>query len=98
MTRLECSPLLADSEVTRDTAGSTLQTGPSSSGPTTASLLEGLVWGSRAARVSEGGFHRREVPRPTQADEVPRWDETGLVDDPDPALIQRDMQIIHNLL
>jgi L-aspartate oxidase len=34
------------------------------------SLLEGLVWGSRAAQDLEGRFRRGEVPRPTQADEV----------------------------
>src|ERR1044071_8800956 len=50
------------------------------------SLLEGLVWGNRAAleierALSGGNGH------PT-FEEIPRWDESGLSADPDPALIQ----------
>jgi L-aspartate oxidase len=62
------------------------------------SLLEGLVWGTRAgrdieARLTEGAF----APMPAPAD-IPRWDESGLTDDSDPALIQGDMQTIQNIM
>jgi L-aspartate oxidase len=60
------------------------------------SLLEGLVWGNRAAieierRLDENGA------QPT-FDDIPRWDESGLNSDPDPALIQGDMQTIQNIM
>ncbi len=62
------------------------------------SLLEGLVWGTRAgrdieARLTEGAF--APMPAPT---DIPRWDESGLTDDSDPALIQGDMQTIQNIM
>jgi L-aspartate oxidase len=62
------------------------------------SLLEGLVWGSRAAqRIEEtlcnGGPH--QLPG---RDDVPPWDESGLVAEDDPALIQGDMQTIQNIM
>lgn len=61
------------------------------------SLLEGLVWGNRAALeidrvLSEGNGH---MPR---FEDIPPWDESGLSADPDPALIQGDMQTIQNIM
>lgn len=63
------------------------------------SLLEGLVWGNRAAE------HIATRPRPYPSPEyergredVPAWDESGLTDDRDPALIQGDMQTIQNIM
>ena len=54
------------------------------------SLLEGLVWGDRAARdIAARG------PLPiADAEAVPRWEEEGLEEDADPALIWRDMRTI----
>lgn len=60
------------------------------------SLLEGLVWGHRAAQDIENSF-KRDSSKPTFA-EVPPWDESGLVAEPDPALIQGDMQTIQNIM
>jgi L-aspartate oxidase len=62
------------------------------------SLLEGLVWGDRAARHIEFTFKdaaRLFIPDP---DEIPSWDESGLDADPDPALIAGDMQTIQNVM
>ena len=63
------------------------------------SLLEGLVWGNRAGaahrRPVEHGSHRRASRAATI---VPPWDESGLVADADPALIQGDMQTIQNIM
>jgi L-aspartate oxidase len=61
------------------------------------SLLEGLVWGSRAAQHIPRSLDgpRSVVPG---FDEVPPWDESGLVADADPALIQGDMQTIQNIM
>jgi L-aspartate oxidase len=61
------------------------------------SLLEGLVWGNRAAQhidrlLDETGLVRAEF------DNVPPWDESGLIADADPALIQGDMQTIQNIM
>jgi L-aspartate oxidase len=58
------------------------------------SLLEGLVWGSRAAEDI------RCAPSDSMAseDEVPTWDVADLRYEPDPALIQGDMQTIRNLM
>jgi L-aspartate oxidase len=62
------------------------------------SLLEGLVWGSRAAdHIEKTLADRGHSPVPS-ADEIPRWDETGLVSEPDPALIQGDMQTIQGIM
>jgi L-aspartate oxidase len=61
------------------------------------SLLEGLVWGNRAAlKIEEslGQGHFLEA----DFDNVPPWDESGLVADVDPALIQGDMQTIQNIM
>jgi L-aspartate oxidase len=62
------------------------------------SLLEGLVWGTRAAQDIESGLAAQafgEIPPPEQ---VPAWDESGLTQDSDPALIQGDMQTIQNVM
>ena len=60
------------------------------------SLLEGLVWGNRSAVDIErtldlNGSHPR-------FQDIPPWDESGLSADPDPALIQGDMQTIQNIM
>jgi L-aspartate oxidase len=63
------------------------------------SLLEGLVWGNRAG---ESIVRRPNPPAPFPAGEggaaIPAWDESGLTDDRDPALIQGDMQTIQNIM
>lgn len=62
------------------------------------SLLEGLLWGDRAARQIEEQLTRESYPRIPSLEDVPRWDESGLVADADPALIQGDMQTIQNIM
>jgi len=62
------------------------------------SLLEGLVWGQRA-----GEHVRRELAKPERElipgrETIPPWDESNLTVDPDPALIQGDMQTIQNIM
>jgi L-aspartate oxidase len=61
------------------------------------SLLEGLVWGERAARHIEETLtaHPPHVP---SRDDIPPWDESNLTQDSDPALIQGDMQTIQNIM
>lgn len=64
------------------------------------SLLEGLVWGRRAAQDIEAVLAGREnisSDIPTR-DDVPPWDESGLIQESDPALIQGDMQTIQNIM
>ena len=58
------------------------------------SLLEGLVWGDAAAQDI------RSLPArpPLGANAVPAWDDHGLVYEPDPTLIQGDLQTIRNLM
>jgi L-aspartate oxidase len=58
------------------------------------SLLEGLVWGDRAARdVAARG------PLPVVDPEgVPHWEEEGLEEEADPALIWRDMRTIQHTM
>ncbi|HNT54407.1 MAG TPA: L-aspartate oxidase [Anaerolineaceae bacterium] len=61
-----------------------------------ASLLEGVVFGARAAdriavELAAGAF----IPQP---EDIPIWDESGLTQDSDPALIQGDMQTIQNIM
>jgi L-aspartate oxidase len=58
------------------------------------SLLEGLVWGDRAARdIATRG------PSPIiDAEEVPHWEEEGLEEEADPALIWRDMRTIQHTM
>lgn len=58
------------------------------------SLLEGLVWGSRAA---EDIRSQPAKPALTEND-IPAWDDQGLVYEPDPTLIAGDMQTIRNLM
>jgi L-aspartate oxidase len=61
------------------------------------SLLEGLVWGNRAGQHIERSLDQRLLSR-TEFENVPPWDESGLVADADPALIQGDMQTIQNIM
>jgi L-aspartate oxidase len=62
------------------------------------SLLEGLVWGNRAGVEIERALkEERTEPGPAFAD-IPPWDESGLSAEPDPALIQGDMQTIQNIM
>ena len=58
------------------------------------SLLEGLVWGVRAARSIE---NEPEMSAVGERD-VPEWDDSELSHDADPALIQGDMQTIRSLM
>jgi L-aspartate oxidase len=62
------------------------------------SLLEGLVWGNSAAWHIEESLNKSAFTPRTTFDEVPPWDESGLVADADPALIQGDMQNIQNIM
>ena len=61
------------------------------------SLLEGLVWGMRAAEQIEETF-RSSAPRTLGRDAVPPWDESGLTQEADKTLIQGDMQTIQNIM
>jgi L-aspartate oxidase len=61
------------------------------------SLLEGLVWGNRAAQHIEELLGQADLVW-AEFDNVPPWDESGLVADADPALIQGDMQTIQNIM
>src|SRR5215203_1197140 len=61
------------------------------------SLLEGLVWGNRAALEVDRVLHEPVGPRP-RVENIPPWDESGLNAEPDPALIQGDMQTIQNIM
>ena len=61
------------------------------------SLLEGLVWGNRAAQHIGELLDQTDL-LPAEFDNVPPWDESGLVADADPALIQGDMQTIQNIM
>jgi L-aspartate oxidase len=62
------------------------------------SLLEGLVWGDRAARHIETGLEAASRSALPGREEIPQWDESGLVADADSALIQGDMQTIQNIM
>jgi L-aspartate oxidase len=61
-------------------------------------LLEGLVWGNRAATAIERALDAPANRTRVRRDDVPPWDESGLSADPDPALIQGDMQTIQNIM
>jgi len=62
------------------------------------SLLEGLVWGDRAARhIAETLEQPTSTDLPGR-DDIPQWDESGLVEAADSALIQGDMQTIQNIM
>ena len=62
------------------------------------SLLEGLVWGNRAAQDVESRLSAGLFPPVPPLVDVPPWDESGLTEAPDPALIQGDMQTIQNIM
>ena len=62
------------------------------------SLLEGLVWGDRAARKIEKVFEGSPDRTRTSFDDIPPWDESDLTAEPDPALIHGDMQNIQNIM
>lgn len=62
------------------------------------SLLEGLVWGARAANHVEEALSQHAHLLLPGRDDIPPWDESGLVADSDPALIQGDMQTIQNIM
>ncbi len=58
------------------------------------SLLEGLVWGARAAtRIRSLGYAATPA-----ADAAPPWDVSDLRFDADPALVQGDLQTIRNVM
>ena len=54
------------------------------------SLLEGLVWGTRAARDIRWQINGMDAPNPAL---IPAWESTG-TDPADPALVRHDMQTI----
>ena len=62
------------------------------------SLLEGLVWGNRAAIEVERALHDEADEKRPKFEDIPPWDESGLSAEPDPALIQGDMQTIQNIM
>jgi L-aspartate oxidase len=61
------------------------------------SLLEGLVWGNRAARDIAARL-ASGMGCAVTAEDIPPWDESGLTQESDPALIQGDMQTIQNIM
>jgi L-aspartate oxidase len=58
------------------------------------SLLEGLVWGDRAARHIQA----QPASNVISASDAPAWDDSNLIYDTDPTLMQGDMQTIRNLM
>ncbi|MFQ5419955.1 MAG: L-aspartate oxidase [Anaerolineae bacterium] len=58
-----------------------------------ASLLEGLVWGNRAAQDVKQSLARQPFP----ADDIPSW-QNGDLGAPDPALIRQDMSTIQHIM
>jgi L-aspartate oxidase len=58
------------------------------------SLLEGLVWGARAAEH----IRRSPAPEPVSENAIPAWDVSELRFDADPALVQGDMQTVRTLM
>ncbi len=58
------------------------------------SLLEGLVWGTRAAQ----DIASRDALPVVEPEEVPDWEEEGLEEEADPALIWRDMRTIQHTM
>ncbi len=62
------------------------------------SLLEGVVWGDRAARHIARRLEQNPEPELPGRDDFPAWDESGLVADADSALIQGDIQTIQNIM
>jgi L-aspartate oxidase len=64
------------------------------------SLLEGLVWGARAAeeiKNLELKMQNEGVDLATQAAKFPAWQNAG-DESPDPALIAQDMSVIQNMM
>lgn len=59
-----------------------------------ASLLEGLVWGSRSA---DDILKSRQEHESWPAEDIPPWHDTGLYD-PDVALIRQDMSSIKHIM
>ncbi len=58
------------------------------------SLLEGLVWGYRAAQHIQKTINKRKT---INADDIPHWMDYGR-EMPDPALINQDMSSIKNIM
>ncbi|MBN1955766.1 MAG: L-aspartate oxidase [Anaerolineae bacterium] len=58
------------------------------------SLLEGLVWGDRAAQ----DIAARGALTITAAADIPPWEEEGVLEEADPALIWRDMRTIQHTM
>ncbi len=58
------------------------------------SLLEGLIWGDRAAKHIQNNLNN--IPKPKSSD-IPSWHEEG-IEIPDPALISQDMSVIKNIM
>ncbi|MBN1406542.1 MAG: L-aspartate oxidase [Calditrichaceae bacterium] len=58
------------------------------------SLLEGLIWGNRAAQDIAKTIKDYQKPK---AEDIPPWQPAGS-DEPDPALISQDMSSIKNIM
>jgi len=58
------------------------------------SLLEGLVWGVQAAN----DIRALSPGKLLDDHDIPEWNDTGLIYEPDPNLIQGDMQSVRNLM
>jgi L-aspartate oxidase len=59
-----------------------------------ASLLEGLVWGQRAAQHTQHALADQRLHSPA---DIPGWQDSGL-ERPDPALISQDMSTIKRIM
>jgi L-aspartate oxidase len=59
-----------------------------------ASLLEGLVWGARAAEHIASHLDELGI----DAADIPPWYDEGLTEAPDPALIHQDMTTIQHIM
>jgi len=62
------------------------------------SLLEGLVWGNRAAQRIEKLFDEGRFTFDFYDSKIPIWDESGLITDVDLSLVRGDMQTIQNIM
>ena len=60
-----------------------------------ASLIEGLVWGTRAAKDIRGALGGLGV---ISAKNIPQWQEDSLTDYADPALVEHDMATIRHTM
>jgi L-aspartate oxidase len=58
------------------------------------SLLEGVIWGNRAAQDIVSTIQQTSKPK---ADDIPPWQSVG-AEEPDPALISQDMSSIKNIM